>query len=194
MKKLLSLTLALLLCLPALLGLAEAISLPALGAYITPEPGQTLTLFEYDEASAEEEVFYAMLTDEENNRMDLHLIKNPDWAGLNLTEASPSELADIADYVVFGADYLRLGDDGVPLPDVALLTFGDFPFLGISYSDEVADNVGLFTILPEAALFCTFATEDSEPLDADTANELMMALYSLSTTEEGSVPFTETEE
>lgn len=194
MKKTISLALALLLCVAALpLHAAETVSLPALGVYLSPEPGQTLTVSEPD-ADAAENAPYAVLTDGDGNRMNLWHIDNPDWVELDLTKLDAAGQASIADYLVYGPDYLRLGEDGVAKPDTTLLTMGDFPFLGISYMAEEETRVDcLFVALPEAALFCTFDREDGEPIDADSANALMMSLYSLSTTEEDSVAFTEDE-
>lgn len=193
MKKTISLALVLLLSAAALpVFAAEAVALPALGVYLSPEPGQALTLSEPEADNAEEDAPYAVLTDGAGNRMDLWRIDNPDWAGLDLSQLSAADQLTIADYVVYGPDYLRLGDDDVARPDTTLLSMGEFPFLGISYLNEDEEQVDcLFAVLPEGALYCTFAREDGEPIDANQANALMTALYSLSATEEGSVPFTE---
>lgn len=193
MKKTISLALALLLCAAALpLLAAETVSLPELGVYLSPEPGQTLVIPEQDPDDTEESPPYAVLTDGEGNRMDLWRLENPDWAELDLTTLRAAEQADIADSLIYGPGYIRLGEDGVPEPDVTLLTLGEFPFLGISYPDvEERQMVCLFAVLPKGQLYCTFVQEDGGPVDADDANALMTSLYSLSATEEGSVPYTE---
>lgn len=187
MKKMTSLVLVLLLFLPPLFALAaDAVSLPELGVTLTPESGQALTVNEPpagDEAEAE--LLYAVLSDGEGNRMNLWRIVNPAWEGLDLLQTNAAAQADIADTLVYGADYLRLGDDGVPQPEVALLVIGSFPLLGITYLDEAEEQVAcLFAVLPNASLYCTFDREDGEPVDADSANALIEPLYSLSPIEE----------
>lgn len=180
MKRSLGVCLAVLLCLSSVFAWAEVSTLvlePIHRTLSVPEAMQVRTQADLTEEELAQ-ALYAVIEDEEGNRLNLSIFENPAWQSLALAELSRAEQSALADSLLYGIGYTR--PDHENTPDSTLIMIDDQMYMIISETNEEGDTLySLFTNFSQACLYGTLTREDGAPVADESADALILLLSTL---------------